>query len=102
MIEVCACNANRRYCGRTVAKLYGAARLFACRHCYRLVYAIQHEDRIGRILQRANKIRMRLGGDPGTASPFPCKPKWMRGATYERLQEEVWKIEEAIPWERFT
>ena len=40
---VCDVHANGVYCGRRVAKLYGAGRLFACRHCYRLGYAIQRD-----------------------------------------------------------
>src|SRR6266481_9692801 len=35
---VCSVAANGVYCGRRVTKLYGAGRLFACRHCYRLAY----------------------------------------------------------------
>ena len=31
------------YCGRRVAKLYCAGRLFACRNRYRLGYAIQRD-----------------------------------------------------------
>ena len=40
---VCSVAANGVYCGRHVTKLYGAGRLFACRHCYRLAYASQQE-----------------------------------------------------------
>jgi len=35
-------------CGRRVAKLYGAGAYFLCRHCYRLAYATQREDRYDR------------------------------------------------------
>src|SRR5262245_52526301 len=45
---VCDVRANGVYCGRQVAKLYGGGRLFACRRCYRLGYAVQ---RIGRLDQ---------------------------------------------------
>jgi hypothetical protein len=41
---VCSVAANGVYCGRRVTKLYGAERLFACRHCYRLAYASQQES----------------------------------------------------------
>jgi hypothetical protein len=34
-----------RIAGRRVTKLYGAGRLFACRHCYQLAYASQQRDR---------------------------------------------------------
>lgn len=38
---VCDVGANGVNCGRRVTKLYGGGRLFACRHCYCLGYAVQ-------------------------------------------------------------
>ena len=43
---VCSVTSNGVYCGRSVIKLYGAGRLFACRHCYRLAYASQTESMV--------------------------------------------------------
>jgi hypothetical protein len=80
-------------CGRRVSKLYGAGLYFLCRHCYRLAYCSQREDQLDRALNRASKIRMRLGGGPGMASPFPEKPKGMHGRTYNRLQDKVYQAE---------
>ena len=40
---VCPVTAEGMYCGRSVNNLYGAGRLFACRHCYQLAYASQRE-----------------------------------------------------------
>jgi hypothetical protein len=68
-----------RGCGRLVSKLYGAGTYFLCRHCYRLAYASQRENHYDRALRRANKIRMRLGGEPGAASPLPETPRLLRG-----------------------
>ena len=67
-----------------VTKLYGAGRLFACRHCYRLAYASQQELAHQRGLGKSQKIRMRLGGSPNMLEEFPDKPKGMHWRTYER------------------
>jgi hypothetical protein len=74
---------------RRVAKLYGAGRYFLCRRCYRLAYARQSEAVWDRALRCVNKIRQRLDGEPGTAAPFPPKPKGMWKRTYERLREQA-------------
>jgi hypothetical protein len=81
-------------CGRRVAKLYGPGRYFLCRHCYRLSHASQSEDAQRRSMRRASKIRQRLGGNAGTASPLPPKPKGMWRRTYERLREQALDAEE--------
>jgi hypothetical protein len=81
---VCSVAANGMYCGRSVTKLYGAGRLFACRHCYQLAYASQQEPARRRGLRKSQKIRMRLGGSPNMLEDFPEKPKGMHWRTYER------------------
>jgi hypothetical protein len=80
-------------CGRRVVKLCGSGRYFLCRHCYRLGYSSQSENAWDRTLRRANKIRQRLGGDPGLAALFPPKPKGMWRRTYDRLREHAFTIE---------
>jgi hypothetical protein len=90
---VCPGVVNGIACGRRVAKIYGAGKYFLCRHCYRLGYASQREDRYDRALRRADKIRMRLGGKPGTAWVFPDRPKGMHRHTYESLQSAVLNAE---------
>ena len=80
-------------CGRRVAKLYGPGRYFLCRHCYHLVHASQSEGLWDRRLRRVNKIRQRLGGDPGMTAPFPSKPKGMWQRTYERLRQRSFEAE---------
>lgn len=91
---ICPGVVNGIECNRRVVKLYGADRYFLCRHCYRLAYSSQREDRMDRTLRRANNIRQRLGGEPGMCSVFPRKPKGMWLRTYDRLRNEAFKAEE--------
>jgi len=78
-------------CGRRVGVLYGHRR-FLCRHCHGLAYDSQSEARHDRLLRRANKVRERLGGEPGL-SAFMMKPKRMRWASFERMAREVRALE---------
>jgi hypothetical protein len=65
---VCSVYSGSRYCGRRAALLYGAGKLFACRRCYGLAYASQHEGLHHRGLGKAQKIRMQLGGSPNMSA----------------------------------
>lgn len=76
-----------RGCGRRVAILYGGA-IFACRHCYRLAYPSQRETADDRAARRAERIRERLGWEPGILNGEGGKPKGMRRRTFERLTAE--------------
>ena len=90
---ICPGVVNGITCGHRVAKLHGPGRYFLCRQCYRLGHASQSEDQWDRTLRRANKIKQRLGGDPGMAAPFPPKPKGMWRLTYDRLRAETFDAE---------
>jgi hypothetical protein len=83
------CNvcSDDRYCGRRVALLYCAGELFACRHCCGLAYASQQESLRHRGLERARKIRARLGGSANMFDAFPERPKGMHRRTYARLRD---------------
>lgn len=80
---------NGRWCGKRVGKLYLGQRYFVCRHCLRLAYSSQSEEPMDRHNRRANKIRMALGGEPGTAAPPPRKPKGMHWRTYWRKMDAI-------------
>ncbi len=80
------CPANG--CGRRVAILYGGS-IFACRHCHNLVYTCQREADHDRAARRADRIRERLGWEPGILNGVGGgKPKGMHWRTFERLQAE--------------
>lgn len=74
-------------CGRRVAFLYGGT-VFACRKCHQLVYGCQNDDRAGRAMRRADKLRERLDWEPGIANQPGGKPRWMRWRTFNRLVAE--------------
>lgn len=87
---------NGRHCGRRVGKLFSGGRYFLCRHCYNIGYSSQSEPRYDRMLRRANKLRMALGGEPGTAYWIAPKPKGMWQRTYQRKRFEIeWRENQA-------
>ena len=87
---VCDVRTNGVYCGRQVAKLYGGGRLFACRHCYRLGYAVQRGGPMDRAHHNLGRLHRRLRADyDGPDVPLPPKPKWMRWKTYSRIARQI-------------
>ncbi len=66
--------------------LYGSG-IFACRHCHQLAYASAREDAGDRAMRRADRLRARLGWEPGILNGDGGKPKWMRWRTFDRLSE---------------
>ena len=80
-------------CARPVLKLCGAGARFRCRRCYRLGYASSREREHDRALRRANKLRQRLGGEPGMAYLIASRPKGMHRRTYDRMVGEIERLE---------
>jgi hypothetical protein len=74
-------------CGRRVAILYCGA-VFACRRCHSLAYASTRECAVDRAVRRADRIRDRLGWQPGFLNGEGGKPKWMRWRTFNRLKQD--------------
>ena len=77
--------------GRRIVKLHSppGGDIFASRRAYGLAYPSQRERAYERALTRTQDIRIKLGGDPSLAAPFPDKPKGMWWNTYWRLREEA-------------
>lgn len=86
---ICPGIVNGRPCGRRVGKLFAGGKFFLCHHCYSIAYYSQSEARYDRMLRRANKLRMALGGEPGAAYWIAPKPKGMWWRTYSRIVEEI-------------
>lgn len=61
-------------CGRRVAILYGGSD-FGCRTCRRLTYPTQRIPPTSRSLDRAQRLRVRLGGSVDMTQPFPGEAK---------------------------
>ena len=72
-------------CNRRVAVIYGARRLFGCRRCKGLAYSSQAEGADDRASRGANRLRKKLGWEPGILNGPGSKPKGMHWRTCERL-----------------
>jgi hypothetical protein len=75
-------------CRRRCRRIFGG-RYFRCRKCYGLVYASTREPPHQRAIDRADRLRKRVGGDRGAfdGECFPPKPPRMRWRTYRRLEQ---------------
>ena len=92
-----------RSCQRRCRVIYGGT-YFRCRQCYRATYPSQYEFIRLPGISRADRVRNKLGGDPGLINPFPRKPKGMHWRTYRRLQMEDWAASDRLElalYERF-
>ena len=67
-------------------------RVFTCHHCYDLAYPSQREASHDRKARRADKIRARLGWEPGLWGLPGERPKGMHRETYDRLVSEVERL----------
>lgn len=71
---------------RRVTKLWlpRGGHQFWCRQAYRLEYASQREDAMGRAQRRRRRLHRTMGGDGAFDDEPPDKAKWRRWAKYER------------------
>lgn len=67
---------------------------FVCRRCARVPYQSQSQTQTDRAIDRAWKIRRRLGGDSHWGTPVLVKPKGMHLKTFEQLQNQMEEAEE--------
>jgi hypothetical protein len=83
--------------GHRVAKLYlpPSALSFASRQAYRLPYRSQRESPRDRAINRAFKLRHRLGDQGGIGSSID-KPKAMRWTTFDRHMRRIEALEARV------
>jgi len=84
-------------CNKRVTLIYGARKLFLCRHCYNLAYVCHNERKFDRLLRKKRKIRHWLGVE-GLQEPILFKPKHMHQGTFERLRHEAASVYEEAGW----
>lgn len=65
---------------------------YRCAKCWGMTHDSQYEDRASRLLDRAQKIKMKLGGKASCYEPFPPKPKGMHWRTYYAQREEFEEV----------
>ena len=86
-------------CDRRCAIIYrrGTGPLWGCRVCMDGRYRSEHKTTVDRMIQKAEKIRKRLGQtEVGILARFPEKPKAMHWATYDRLKAQALEIEKRV------
>jgi hypothetical protein len=73
--------------------LFGGA-YFRCRQCQGATYESQYEHYRVAGLNRAQRIRKKLGGEIGISYPFPDKQKGMHWRTWLKQRDEDWATAE--------
>ena len=82
-------------CGKRRMYLYSKPghRHFACRSCHNLAYPSQSMGCLERLRTEANRIRIDLGGKPGSLNPLPEKPRGMHWGKYTSAIERLKTVE---------
>ena len=82
-------------CSRRVATLALARQYFRCRTCVGAAYASSQEGPTDRAMRRANKLKRRLGAEPGLDSYY-WRPKHMRQRTFARIDARIQAAEAEV------
>ena len=78
--------------GRSAIRLFARHGTYACAACHR------GQDRLGR---KRLTLRLELGGLPSINEAFPAKAKWKHHKRYQRLRNQVERLEGPIKRYRF-
>jgi hypothetical protein len=82
-------------CSRRVATLALGRQYFRCRSCVGAAYASSQEGASDRAMRRANKLKRRLGAEPGLESWY-TRPKHMRHRTFARIDARIQAAEAEV------
>lgn len=82
-------------CHRRVMSIALCVGNFRCRACHGLTYASSQESKVDRAMRRANKLRRRLGCEPGLEAAY-WRPKHMRWRTFERIDQQIQAAESEV------
>ncbi len=87
-----------KHTGKRTTKLYLTSMqgVIASREALNLSYPSQNENRQGRLLNKAQRIRRDLNGSISLSKPFPERPKGMWLRTYLRQRSQGLSIETQI------
>lgn len=83
------------FCGRRCAVIYSIGKYFGCRICGNVAYQTQNETWRDRLFTKADKLREKIGADPGALNPLPIfKPKHMHQKTWDRIRWQIMRLED--------
>ena len=83
----------RTGCGRRCAMLFSTLLGVGCRKCLGLTYQVRNESEAKAQARKADKLKRKLGWKPGDDFPFLGKPFGMRWETFERLRDQISRLE---------
>jgi hypothetical protein len=83
-------------CSKRRQALYVRDKALACRSCLGLRFESQHENRRSRMFRQLEKVRAKLGWQPGALAPYGAKPQGMHEQTYARLYLEAAQLTESL------
>lgn len=86
---VCPC----RSCLRRCVALFLYQGEFYCRRCLNLGYYSQRGGVADHIIERAARLRRKLGASESLQSPLPPRPRYMRKVKYQQLIAEIEETE---------
>jgi hypothetical protein len=83
-------------CERRVEILYGlfgSNKYFLCRDCHGLTYPSCNTHPRKRLFTKADKLKQKIGVEPGIMDFIPEKPKGMHRSTFYGIVREIQKLE---------